>query len=68
MAQQTQKRTLLNKRVAFPVLGAGSTASSSPESNLSASGPPPLAAGPLGSAGLAFILFTKLRLILGAGS
>ena len=57
MAQQTQKRTLLNKRVAFPVLGAGSTTSSSPESNLSALGPPPLAAGPLGSAEVAFFIY-----------
>ena len=59
VAQQTQKRTLLNKRVAFPVLGAGSTASSSQESNISASGPPPLAAGSLGtgSARVAFLVY-----------
>ena len=46
VSQQGQKRTLLNKRVAFPVLGAGTTGSSLPQSNLSTSGaPPPLAAG-----------------------
>ena len=45
--QQPQKRTLLNKRVAFPVLGAGGTASNSPDSKPGSGSAPP-AAGPLG--------------------
>ena len=63
-SQPTQKRSLLNKRVAFPVLGAGSRSSALPAEH-DASLPPPVTAGSLGTLHL-FVLLLNFWLKINA--